>query len=196
MEAKLKLKYPVIVEGKYDKAKLSMLISTPIISLDGFSVFKNAEKQMLLKRLSRENGVILLSDSDRAGHFIRSKLKGIIKGTIYNVYAPEIVGKEKRKKTPSADGLLGVEGISANTLRELLLPFASDTIPSGASITKVRFYEDGFSGGDGSSDRRARLAELLSLPRTLTSKALLEAINLLITEDEYISAVERINNEG
>lgn len=195
MEQKLRLKYPVIVEGKYDKAKVSMLVSTPIISLDGFSVFNNTEKQMLLKRLSRENGVILLSDSDRAGHFIRSKLKGIIKGTIYNVYAPEIIGKEKRKKTPSADGLLGVEGISVKTLRDLLLPFAEDSLPQGASITKARFYEDGFSGGDGSSFRRARLAEYLSLPRTLTSKALLEAINLLITEDEYLSAVERINNE-
>lgn len=196
MEAKLKLKYPVVVEGKYDKAKVSLFVSTPIIALDGFSVFNNSEKQMLLKRLSRENGIILLSDSDRAGQFIRSKLKGILKGTIYNVYAPSILGKERRKKTASADGLLGVEGISAQTLRELLAPFAEDELPVGAPITKTRFYEDGFTGSDGSALRRERLAEYLSLPKTLTSKALLEAINLLITEDEYLSAVERINNEG
>ena len=196
MEAKLKLKYPVVVEGKYDKAKVSLFVSTPIIALDGFSVFNNSEKQMLLKRLSRENGIILLSDSDRAGQFIRSKLKGILKGTIYNVYAPAILGKERRKKTASADGLLGVEGISAQTLRGLLAPFAEDELPVGASITKTRFYEDGFSGSDGSALRRERLAEYLSLPKTLTSKALLDAINLLITEDEYLSAVERINNEG
>ncbi len=195
MEAKLRLKYPIIVEGKYDKAKLSMVVSTPIVSLDGFSVFNNTDKQLLLKRLSQENGVILLADSDRAGNFIRSKLKGIIKGKIYNVYAPQIAGKEKRKKTPSADGLLGVEGISSEILRNILLPFANDDAPVGASITKARFYSDGFSGGDGSSLRRARLAEHLYLPQTLTSKALLEAINLLITEDEYLSAVERINNE-
>ena len=196
MEVKLKLKYPVVVEGKYDKAKVSLFVSTPIIALDGFSVFNNSEKQMLLKRLSRGNGIILLSDSDRAGQFIRSKLKGILKGTIYNVYAPTILGKERRKKTASADGLLGVEGIAVQTLKELLLPFAEDELPVGASITKTRFYEDGFSGSDGSALRREKLAEYLSLPKTLSSKALLEAINLLITEDEYLSAVERINNEG
>ena len=196
MEVKLKLKYPVVVEGKYDKAKVSLFVSTPIIALDGFSVFNNSDKQMLLKRLSRGNGIILLSDSDRAGQFIRSKLKGILKGTIYNVYAPTILGKERRKKTASADGLLGVEGIAVQTLKELLLPFAEDELPVGASITKTRFYEDGFSGSDGSALRREKLAEYLSLPKTLSSKALLEAINLLITEDEYLSAVERINNEG
>ena len=85
MEEKLNLKYPVIVEGKYDKAKLSLVVSSPIITLDGFSIFKNEEKKDLLKRLSNEKGIVLLADSDRAGNFLRSKLKGILKGNIYNV---------------------------------------------------------------------------------------------------------------
>jgi ribonuclease M5 len=184
------------VEGKYDKAKVSLVVSTPVVSLDGFSVFNNLEKQQLLKRLSRGNGIILLTDSDHAGAFIRAKLKNLLKGIVYNVYAPEIIGKERRKEKPSADGLLGVEGIDAKTLKELLSPFAEDDAPNGANITKTRFYADGFSGGIGSAERRKRLALCLSLPSTLTSKALLEAINLLVSEDEYLSAVERINNEG
>lgn len=195
MEEKLKLKYPVIVEGRYDKAKLSLVVDTPIIALDGFSVFNNTEKQQLLKRLSRENGIILLTDSDRAGNFIRSKLKGILKGKIYNVYAPSIVGKERRKNAPSADGLLGVEGINAGVLRELLLPFCGDSTPNGANITKSRFYTDGFSGGSNSASRRKELCKILSLPETLTANALLEAINLLVTAEEYESAIMRINNE-
>lgn len=196
MDERLKLKFPVVVEGKYDKAKLSLVVSTPIISLDGFSVFNNVEKQQLLKRLSRGDGIILLTDSDRAGNFIRAKLKGVLKGTIYNVYAPEIVGKERRKEKPSADGLLGVEGIGSKHLKELLAPFAVDSVSVGANINKTRFYTDGFSGCTASSERRRRLAYHLSLPSSLTSKALLEAINLLVTEEEYLSAVERINNEG
>ncbi|MBO5870777.1 MAG: DUF4093 domain-containing protein [Clostridia bacterium] len=195
MEERIKLKYPVIVEGKYDKAKVSLAVSTPIISLDGFSVFNNIEKQQLLKRLSRGDGIILLTDSDRAGNFIRAKLKGILKGNIYNVYAPAILGKERRKKQPSADGLLGVEGIELATIKELLMPFSVFDIPVGANISKTRFYTDGFSGGDNSSNRRKELCKILSLPETLTSKALLEAINLLVTEEEYTSAVKRINNE-
>lgn len=195
MEEKLNLKYPIIVEGKYDKAKLSLVVSSPIITLDGFSVFNNAEKQKLLKRLSRENGIILLADSDRAGNFIRSKLKGILQGEIYNVYAPSVMGKEHRKAKPSADGLLGVEGIDSSVLRELLVPFAGDGCNKKSDISKARFYEDGFSGRDNSSYRREKLADYLSFPKTLSAKALLEAINLLSTQEEYESAVSRINNE-
>ncbi len=195
MEEKLNLKYPVIVEGKYDKAKLSLVVSSPIITLDGFSIFKNEEKKDLLKRLSNEKGVVLLADSDRAGNFLRSKLKGILKGNIYNVYTPAIAGKERRKLKESADGILGVEGIDSSVLRELLLPFVGETVRNQTEITKARFYEDGFSGTNNSSERRKRLAELLNFPKTLTAKALLDAINLLCTEEEYTSAVSRINNE-
>ena len=195
MEEKLKLKYPVIVEGRYYKAKVSLVVSTLVITLEGFQVFNNNEKKQLLKRLSKEKGVILLTDSDRAGNFIRSKLKGIIRGDIYNVYIPEVAGKERRKKSFSADGLLGVEGIDVKTIRDLLLPFASDDIPNGANISKTRFYEDGFSGGVNSATRREKLARLLALPVSLSSKALLEAINLLITEQEYERAVNTINDE-
>jgi ribonuclease M5 len=195
MEEKLNLRFPVIVEGKYDKAKLSLVVSSPIITLDGFSVFKNEEKKGLLKRLSNEKGIILLADSDRAGNFIRSKLKGILKGNIYNVYTPAIKGKERRKEKESADGILGVEGVDSSILRDLLLPFVGDEIKNQSQITKMRFYEDGFSGSSNSSEKRQRLAEMLNLPKTLTAKALLDAINLLCTEAEYQFAVSRINNE-
>lgn len=195
MEEKLNLKFPIVVEGRYDKAKVSVVICSPIICLDGFSVFNSREKQSLLKRLSREKGLIILTDSDRAGNFIRSRLKGILNGKLYNVYAPSIFGKERRKKTFSADGLLGVEGIDSQTIKELLLPFVEENAPRGANISKTRFYDDGFSGGDNSSVRRANLARELALPETLTSKALLEAINLLITEEEYENAVKRLNDE-
>lgn len=195
MEEKLNLRFPVIVEGKYDKAKLSLVVSSPIITLDGFSVFKNEEKKGLLKRLSNEKGIILLADSDRAGNFIRSKLKGILKGNIYNVYTPAIKGKERRKEKESADGILGVEGVDSSILRDLLLPFVGDEIKNQSQITKMRFYEDGFSGSSNSSEKRQRLAEMLNLPKTLTAKALLDAINLLCTETEYQFAVSRINNE-
>lgn len=194
MEEKLNLKYPVIVEGKYDKAKVSQVVGSMIICLDGFSVFNNSDKKQLLKRLSKEKGVILLTDSDRAGNFIRSKLKGILNGNVYNVYAPAVFGKEKRKAAPSADGIIGIEGTDASILYQLLLPF-SGGIPMGAGITKARFYSDGFSGGENSAERRRKLSNILSFPETLTSKALLEAINLLVGEEEYNSAVNRINNE-
>ena len=44
MRKKLRLKSPVVVEGKYDKIKLSAIIDSRIIVLDGFGVFKDKEK--------------------------------------------------------------------------------------------------------------------------------------------------------
>lgn len=193
MEERLNLKYPLIVEGKYDKAKVSLVVSSSIIALDGFSIFNNKEKQMLLKKLSRSGGIILLTDSDRAGNFLRSKLKDMIKGQIFNVYTPAISGKERRKKEKSADGLLGVEGISSMVIYELLKPFSVDgQSHDSISLTKGDFYSDGFSGTENSSEMRARLARELSLPESLTSNALLEAINLLISKDEYETAVKKV----
>ena len=116
-------------------------------------------------------------------------------GEIYNVFAPCIAGKERRKKSFSKDGLLGVEGIEADVIRKILIPFAGEDFKKKSRVTKSRFFEDGFSGGENSSERRRKLAKLLALPETLTAKALLEAINLLITDEEYYEAVKRIDNE-
>ena len=88
-----------------------------------------------------------------------------------------------------------MEGINAKVLRDLLLPFAKDGIIKSAEITKLRFFEDGFSGNTNSSSRREALAKILSLPSTLSANALLEAINLTVTEEQYLSAVARVNDE-
>lgn len=178
---KLKLRYPVIVEGKYDKITLSNVVSSAIIVLNGFSVFKNEEKRALIKKLC-ENGAILLTDSDKAGSFIRAKLKGYFKDlTLYNVYVPQIEGREKRKKKDSADGLLGVEGMETSVLRDLLSKFKADDCGGNETIryTKSDMYALGLSGKKNSGENRDRIAEKAGLPKGMTPNAFLEAVNLL-----------------
>lgn len=188
---KLRLRCPVAVEGKYDKIRLANIVETPILVLGGFSVFNDGEKKALLRRICAGSGLILLTDSDRAGAFLRAKLKGMLPageaaGKLYQVYAPMREGKEARKKAPSADGLLGVEGIDDETLYALLAPFANEEAePMGAKISKAQWYADGFSGGEGSAEKRRRLAGALDLPENLSSGALLEAINLLCSREAY-----------
>lgn len=160
MENKLRLKYPVIVEGKYDKSKVCDVVSTPVIALNGFGIFRDNAKRSLISKLSRSGGVILLTDSDSAGNFIRARLKGIVRGNIINVYSPCIYGKERRKEHPSADGILGVEGMSEPVLYELLAPYAvgeSDNagfaraaqgfIPTGFWAPGIRHTGAGWSHG-------------------------------------------------
>lgn len=191
MEEKLKLRYPVVVEGKYDKARVCEAVSSAVITLDGFGIFKNNEKKALLKRLCSEKGIIILTDSDKAGAFIRARLKDFLKGDIFNVYTPCVKGKEHRKEHASAEGLLGVEGFSGSDLRALLAPFASEGGTEISHISKAEFYELGLSGGSGSSEMRRALAGELGLPPGLTANALLEAINTFIGEKEFYDAYKR-----
>ena len=189
---KLSLEYPVVVEGKYDKIKLDAIVATPIITLDGFSFFK--KKQQLFRKYA-ENGIIILTDSDRAGAFIRSKLRGYTKGTIINVYAPSVIGKEKRKSVSSKDGLLGVEGIDVKTLRTLLTHYEGRE-KTAPYLTKARMYADGLSGGENSSLLRHTVALLLGLPANLSPNAFAEAINTMIPEDEYLKALSASDPTG
>lgn len=191
---KLRLRCPLVVEGKYDKIRLSNLVETPILVLGGFSVFRDEQKKALLRRLGRENGLLLLTDSDRAGAFLRARLKGILGTcTLYHVYAPQRQGKEPRKASPSADGLLGVEGIDGDTLYELLLPYAQDEDrPLVGGITRSMWYADGFSGAADASERRKRLAHALQLPDNLSSGALLEAVNQVCDLQTYEKVKETL----
>ena len=115
---KLKIDKPIIVEGKYDKNKLSSFIDGVIIVTDGFSVYGDEELKAYIRKCARETGIIILTDSDSAGFRIRGFLKGLCnEGEIINVYIPDVFGKEKRKELPSKEGKLGVEGIDVMTLR-------------------------------------------------------------------------------
>ena len=113
---------------------------------------------------------------------------------ITHLYTPRIEGKEKRKKAPSKEGVLGVEGMEAERLRALFAPFAADAAgkPRGRAVEKRDFYADGLSGGDGAAIKREALAAQLDLPRGMSANALLDAINLLYTYDEYKEAIENL----
>lgn len=180
---RLILKYPVAVEGKYDKNKLSRIVGSPVIALNGFAVFRDADTLSYLRAVCRA-GLIVLTDSDRAGFFIRNKLKGLLPGAdIINVYIPCVEGKERRKRVPSKDGLLGVEGMESAVLRELLLPFAKAKAVPDDIMTKADMYALGLSGGDNASHRRALMCAKLGLPESLGANALLEYINLFIGKE-------------
>ena len=191
---KLTISRPIIVEGKYDKIKLDSLLSAYIIPTDGFALFKKPEKRALLRRLAEESGVIVLTDADGGGKQIRSFLSELLpRDKVIHLHTPAVKGKEKRKEKAGKAGLLGVEGIDADTLRAIFAPFA-DGAPARlhGGITKLDFYNDGLAGKDGAVEKREALARALALPPDLTANALLDACNLLYTKEEYRAAVDRL----
>lgn len=190
----IKIKEAVIVEGKYDKMQLQKVCDALIITTDGFRIFRDKEKKEFLKALAKRQGLLVLTDSDRAGFVIRSHLKSFIPPEqIKNVYIPDIKGKEKRKDKPSCEGLLGVEGINEDILRRLLQEAAATSVePHGDPISKADLYSLGLSGTDGAHELRAKIVKELSLPSRLTTNSLLEILNSAFSRDEFFDWIQKI----
>ena len=191
----IKIKEAVIVEGKYDKIRLSGIVDTVIVETDGFAIFKDKEKQHLIRFLAEKRGIIIMTDSDSAGFKIRSFIKGIIKNdNIKNVYIPDIYGKEKRKTEMSKEGKFGVEGMETQVIMSALqkagVLYKENSKKEGREITHTDFFEDGISGGENSSIIRKALARELGLPEKISSSALLKIINSYMTYDEYKKALK------
>lgn len=197
---KIALSVPVIVEGKYDKIAVLSAVDATVVTTDGFRVFRDAEKRALIRRIS-ERGVVVLCDSDKAGGVIRSYLNGVVeKEKIYPLYVPRIKGRERRKAAPSAEGILGVEGVGPSVLRSAFERLTAENpglLRGGEAearepVTKADLYADGFSGGENASLLRDRLAEQFGLPPGMTAGALLAALNVITDRNGYRAAAERI----
>ena len=201
---KLKIKEAIVVEGRYDKNTLSQLVDAVIIETSGFGIFSNKEKLKLMRDIADKRGIIVLTDSDSAGFMIRNHIKGAIDpDKIKQAYIPDIMGKEKRKRSVSKEGKLGVEGMRPDIIRQALVR-AGATIegveePLSANmhpITKTDFFCMGLSGGAGSSAKRQQLIKALGLPERLSADALLDIINALYTREEFEKSAADIFDDG
>lgn len=190
----IKIKQAVIVEGKYDKIRLSNIIDTVIVPVHGFSVYRDRETAELIKTLARTRGIVILTDSDSAGFQIRNKIKEIARGgSVINVYVPDIKGKERRKREPSKQGLLGVEGISDDVILEAFNKAgvtAEKSEEPKDPITKADLADLGLIGGENSSQKRAELQKKLGLPERLSANMLLEMLNIMYTRERFLEEVK------
>lgn len=193
--SRIKIREVIIVEGKYDKIALEPVVDAIIITTDGFGIFKDKEKQKLIRRLADERGLLILTDSDGAGLVIRNFINGCVDSSkVKHAYIPQLIGKEKRKSAPSKEGTLGVEGMEKEVLSAALQRAGVD-VGEGAEkqelITKARLYEDGYIGKDNSSEKRRMLLQRLELPLYLSTNSLLKIINLVCDIEDY----EKITKE-
>ncbi len=195
----IKIKQAVIVEGKYDKIKLSGIIDAPIIQTDGFGIFKDKELQKLIKILSEKRGILVLTDSDSAGFKIRSFIASTVaQKNIIHAYIPAIFGKESRKTEPSKEGKIGVEGVSEDIIMQALANagvLCESTPEPERPITKLDLYELGFAGGEDSAKRRAAMLKFYSFPERLSANSLIKVLNCITTYERFLEDVKEIEKE-
>ena len=196
----LRIKQAIIVEGRYDKIRLSNITDAVVICTNGFSIYKDREKQELIKSLAAKTGIIILTDSDSAGFQIRSFIRSIVKqGEVLNAVTPDILGKERRKAQPSKQGKIGVEGIPDKLIEQALINAGAvpEESPAdrGEPITRADRMDCGLIGGENCTQRRQRLQRYLGLPELLSAKLLLEVVNKMYTRSGCLEAVRKLDSE-
>ncbi len=192
----VEIKQAIVVEGKYDQNTLLQLVDTTIFQTRGFGVMHDKALLELLRKAAKTTGLIIFTDSDGAGFVIRNFLKGALpKEGVLHAYIPDIPGKEKRKRAPGKEGLLGVEGMTKEILLEALENAGADlggeaAKKPGDTITKFDLYTAGLSGRPDSAAKRAAFLEKLRFPAHMSANALLDALNLLYTREEFLALFE------
>lgn len=203
MREKLHTNRVIVVEGKYDAARLAGITDAAILCTDGFSIYTDPERQKLLKQLAAANGLILLTDSDAAGFRIRNFVTNIVGADkVLQAYVPAQKGKEKRKAEPGKEGLLGVEGIDSELLYDILQALLADADKTDApppaeeiprrEITYTDLFTWGLSGTEGAAERKAALLKQLGLPPRLSKKAMVQVLNRLHTWEELDALVRSL----
>ena len=168
----ISIKQAIVVEGKYDKIKLSSVVDAVILVTNGFRIYKNPEQLNLIRYYAKTTGVILLTDSDRAGFQIRNYLKGAIsEGTVYHVYIP--------KTLLAAFEKAGVTAQQAPSEKK-------------DPITNLDLYQLGLSGGAGSKQLRKQLQKQLNLPDLLSTASLLDVLNTMLSKEELAQLVDQL----
>jgi len=193
----IKINEAVIVEGKYDKIKLSSIIDGLIIETRGFRIFRNKEQMEMIRRLADKRGILVFSDSDSAGFLIRNYLSGAVSpDKIKHAYIPDIFGKEGRKEKPSKEGKLGVEGVPVqaivDALRRAGVTCSEDEAPAGRKIAKTDLYLAGLSGGENSAQKRRTFLKELALPEHLAVNSMVGVLNSIMTYDEFCSLIDKL----
>ena len=197
-----KIKETIVVEGVYDKIKLSRFIDAVIIVTNGFRVFSDERILKSIKKMAEETGIVILTDSDSAGFKIRNYIKqSIPENQVKNAYVPDVHGKEKRKREPGKEGLLGVEGIKDDIILDALrnagctIDGNAQTPKMGRAITKADLYKAGLSGGANSHEKRSALAATLGIPMKISANMLLDILNRLLDYDEFCEIVQNLDEE-
>ena len=199
-QKRIKIKETIIVEGKYDKMRLSPLFDACIIELGGFQIYNNKDRLALIRKIAEKSGIIILTDSDSAGFKLRHYITSAVpKAQITNVFIPNISGKEKRKAKPGKENLIGVEGMTTEVLLDAFKKAGIDpetgTSERKEPFSKAFLYELGLSGGTGSSELRKKVCEYYSLPKMLSANSLAEILPIITDEADFISALEEIKKQ-
>lgn len=178
------IKEIIVVEGKDDIAAVKSAVDAEVIATGGFGYNRKFIEN--LKLIAEKRGIIILTDPDHAGENIRKELSRHIKNCKH-AFLPQ--GKAFKK------GDIGVENATKEDIMEAIKKARPVIADKRQEFSKEDLIREGLIGGPNSKEKREKLGDLLGIGYCNGKQFLNRLNNFGITRDEFVRALERIEED-
>lgn len=178
------IKEIIVVEGKSDISAVKRAVEAQVIATSGLGINENIIN--VIKKASKNRGIIILTDPDFPGKKIRNILSSEIENCKH-----AFIPRDKACK----DGDIGVENASPEVIREALKNARAELSNSSQEFTNsdMIYYE--LVGNDNASKRRTILGDELGIGYC-SAKQFLKRLNSFgITREELEEAILIVNKK-
>lgn len=179
----MKIKEAIVVEGKNDTLNILKAVDAYTIETSGTHLSK--EVLSLIQQAQKTRGVIVFTDPDSPGDYIRNKVNQQINGC-KNAFLPS---KKARGK-----GKVGIEHASHADILEALEHCVTYDAEVKESLNWAEFLELGLSGGMESSRKRAVVSHHFHLGEA-NAKTCFKRLNMLQITKTQIEEVLRTQHD-
>lgn len=155
----------IVVEGRDDTAAVLRAVDCTTIETHGYGITKETWER--IEKAYDTKGIIIFTDPDRAGENIRLKIKEKF---------PEAKEAFLSKRQAGKEGDIGIENASPEDIAQALLKVKSTMEKPSEEITLKDMEIWGLTGREDSSERRAKLGEILGVGYG-NGKAFMKRIN-------------------
>ncbi|HNZ83351.1 MAG TPA: ribonuclease M5 [Sedimentibacter sp.] len=174
------IKEIIVVEGKADISAVKQAVDAQVISTNGLGI--NEEIINIIKRASKNRGIIILTDPDYPGKKIRNILASQIENCKH-----AFIPRDKADKA----GDIGVENASKEAIIEALKNARAEVAENRQEFSKSDIVCYGLGGNDYSAKRRSAIGDELGIGYC-SAKQFLKRLNSFgITREELEDAINK-----
>jgi len=177
---KVLIKEIIVVEGKDDISAVKRAVDAEIIATSGLGLTQKTID--LIKKASKNRGVIILTDPDFPG----KKIRNMVSAEVENCKHAFIPREKANKK-----GNIGVENASPEDIREALENARAEITDKRDEFSNSDMIYYGLVGNDNASKMRSKLGDLLGIGYCSAKQFLKRLNNYGITKEELEEAVDK-----
>lgn len=178
------IKEIIVVEGKSDISAVKRAVEAQVISTNGLGINKNIIN--IIKKASKNRGIIILTDPDYPG----KKIRNIIASEIENC-KHAFIPRDKANK----DGDIGVENASSQAIIEALENARAEVAENRQEFAYSDMVYYALVGNDNAAKRRGLIGDELGIGYC-SAKQFLKRLNSFgITREELEDAIVKTSED-